>query len=42
MKGALKVDSPITIKLNRLKIWDILFCKNNVGAKIKDPRMYVQ
>ena len=41
-KGPSKVDNPITNRIYRYKIWGILFCKNNVGAENKDPRMYVQ
>ena len=41
MKGLLKVDNPITNKMDRYKIWAIHFCKNNIRAEDKDPRMYV-
>ena len=40
MKGPLIVDNPITSKIDRYKIWTF-FCKNNIGARNKDPRMYV-
>jgi hypothetical protein len=41
MKSSLKVDNPMTSKIDRYKIWAILFCRNNIRAKNKDPRMYV-
>ena len=41
MKGPLKVDNPITSKIDGYKIWAIPFCKNNITAKYKDSRMYV-
>ena len=33
MKGPLKVDNPITSKIDRYKIWAIPFCKNNIGVE---------
>ena len=41
MKGPLKVDTPITSKIDRYKIRAIPFSKNNIGAENKEPRMYV-
>ena len=41
MKGSSKVDNPITSKVDKFKMRAIIFCKNNIGAKNKDPRMYV-
>lgn len=41
MKGSLKINTPITSKFDRFKMWDILFCKNNIRVKNKDPRVYV-
>jgi hypothetical protein len=41
MKGPLKVDNPITSRIDRFKIWAIFFCKNNIRVENKDPRMYV-
>ena len=41
MKGSSKVDNPITSKIDKNKIWVIPFCKNNIRAEYKDPRMYV-
>ena len=41
MKGPFKVDNPISSKVDRLKIWAIIFYENNIGAQNKDPRMYV-
>jgi len=41
MKVPLKVDSPITSKIYMYKIWGIIFCKNNTGVEIMDPRMHV-
>ena len=41
MKGPSKVDNPITTNVDRFKMWAIPFCKNNIGAENKDPRMYV-
>jgi hypothetical protein len=42
MKGPLKVDNPITNKIDKYKIHAIhFFCKTNIGAENKDPRMYV-
>ena len=41
MKGPLKINNPITSKIDRYKIWAIHFCQNNIGSQNKDPRMYV-
>ena len=41
MKGPLKLNNSITSKVYRFEIWIIPFCKNNIRAKNKDPRMYV-
>ena len=41
MKGALKVDNPITSKIDRYKIWAIIFCKYYIRAENKNPRMFV-
>ena len=41
MKGPLKVDNPITSKIDKYKTRAFLFCKNNVKVENKDPRMYI-
>ena len=41
MKGPFNVDNPITSMVNRFKMWAIIFCKNNIRAENKDPRLYV-
>ena len=41
MKSPLKVDNPITSKVDRDKLWANLFGKYNIGVENKDPRMYV-
>ena len=41
MKGPSRIDSPITSKVDRYKMWAILFCKNDRGAKNKEYRIYV-
>ena len=41
MKGPLKVDIPISSMIERYQLWAIPFCKNNIGAENKDPRIYV-
>ena len=33
MKGPLKVDNPITSKIDGFKMWAIHFCKNNMKTK---------
>lgn len=40
MKSPLKVDNPITSKVDRYKMWAIPFCKNKIGVGNKDPRMH--
>ena len=40
MKGSLKVDNPITNKIDRYKIWVSLFLKIIIGAENKDHGMY--
>ena len=37
MKGPLTVDDLITSQVDRCKMWAIHFCKNNIGAKIRNP-----
>jgi hypothetical protein len=40
MRVPLKVDNPITSKVGKyIKCGPFFFCKSNVGAKNKDPRM---
>ena len=39
MKGSLKVDGLITSKVDRFQMWAIPFCKNNIRAENKDPKM---
>jgi hypothetical protein len=41
IKGPLKVDNPITSKIDKHKIWAIPFCEKYIGAANKDPRMYI-
>ena len=42
MKGPLKVNNPITSKVNLgLICGPFLSCKNKIGIENKDPRMYV-
>ena len=40
MKAPLKVDNPITSKIDGFKIRGF-FYKNNIGVENKDSRMYV-
>jgi hypothetical protein len=39
MKGPLKVNNPITNKVDKFKMWAIYFCKTNVSIENKDPRV---
>lgn len=44
MRGALKVDNSITLITVRYigkKYGAFLFCKSNIGAENKDPKVYV-
>ena len=41
IKDPLKIDKPITNKIDRYKIWAIHLCKNNLRAENKDYGKYV-
>ena len=36
MNDPIKVDNPITSKIDRYKTWSIPFCKNNIEVENKD------